>query len=129
MVEGKKRNKKVSGNKIQGSFGGRNSENCVQPNHEGSAFRIDEAACYIVHRTGPRTEFEKFYGPYMDRHKAQRRLLEYVEHFIRENKIWNAKAAIKTDGSSAKVEVSGMSAKGEGPAKEYFYYEVKAVIS
>lgn len=129
MGKGKKRNKEIHRNKVPGGDSGGNKVDSVQPDHNGSAFQIDEASCFIVHRIGPGKQYERLYGPFMDRNKAQRRLLEYVEHFIRENKIWNPRAAIKVSGESAKVEVSGMSAKGEGPAKEYFYFVVKAVQS
>lgn len=54
-------------------------------------------------------------------------MLEYVENFVRDNKQWVPKAELRKDKSGVRVEVSGMSAKGEGPAKAHFFFMIKPV--
>jgi len=54
--------------------------------------------------------------------------MEYVEHFIREHGVYNPKTGIKSSGAYAKIEMQGMSAKGEGPKHAYFHFIVKPVL-
>lgn len=121
MDEGK-RGEEVSGNKVQGSDGCRNPSDSLVGNQISEV----DINCYIIHRVGPRKEFERLYGPFIDKHKARINVANYVEKFMAENGLYNPRAAFK-NFDFVKIEVSGMSAKGEGPLREHFYFIIKPV--
>lgn len=98
-----------------------------QPENYDSDASIHASSLFVIHRLGPTREFEKLYGPYIDKNKAYRRLLEYVENFIRENALYAPVTFIKPGNDYVKIQVSGMAAKGEGPEKTFFYFVIKAL--
>lgn len=82
----------------------------------------------MIHRTGPGREFEKLHGPYASKSAAKSRMLEYIEHFVRENSIYNPMVTIRRD-DGAVISVEGLAAKGEGPLKSEFIYRIKPITA
>jgi hypothetical protein len=123
-----KQRPKIHRYQIQGSDPFRDKQDDkVMPDHTKSAFLEFDNNTYVIHRIGPGKEYEQLRGPYRDKQMAYSKLAEMVEHFVRDHAVYSPRVIVRKP-EFAKITVSGMCAKGEGPKKVEFYYVVKPLL-
>lgn len=120
MGKGTEREEKIRRDKVSGCDRNGNSPDCAQSN--GPAYVSHETGCFILHRIGPAREWEKLYGPYMDKTKARSKLSEYVEHFVRERAANEPRTEFISD-EYARVRVTGYASAGT----DTFHFLIKRV--
>ncbi len=123
MEKKQERGTDIPRHKIPGSQGRGNPYRRAFPDPISSPQVQFKTGCFVLHRIGPGREYEKLYGPYMDYEKACRKLIEYVEHFVREHDAY-APAPVYLKEEYAKVYLDGFI---KPHVRDTFYFAVKQV--